>query len=158
MCDQAENNKAIVWCSNDYLGMSQNPSVVRFAHETIDKFGVGAGESRNIGGTSSLTCKLEKTIAEWLKTESALIFPTGFSSNDATLQCLIRLLDGLVVFSDENNHASIINAVRQSDVKREIFKHNDVQHLSVLLQKYPKIQKNSSSLNRFIRWMAMSRL
>lgn len=60
-CNQAKNNKVIVWCSNDYLGMSQNSSVVRFAHETIDKFGMGAGGSRNIGGTSSLTCELEKT-------------------------------------------------------------------------------------------------
>ena len=140
-CDQAKNNKAIVWCSNDYLGMSQNSSVVRFAHETIDKFGMGAGGSRNIGGTSSLTCELEKNIADWLKTESALIFPTGFSSNDATLQCLIRLLDDLVVFSDENNHASIINALCQSGAKQEIFKHNDVEHLTTLLQKYPKNTK-----------------
>ena len=140
-CDQAKNNKAIVWCGNDYLGMSQNSSVVKFAHETIDKFGMGAGGSRNIGGTSSLTCELEKNIADWLKTESALIFPTGFSSNDATLQCLIRLLDDLVVFSDENNHASIINALRQSGAKREIFKHNDVEHLTTLLQKYPKNTK-----------------
>lgn len=140
-CDQAKNNKAIVWCSNDYLGMSQNTSVVKFAHETIDKFGMGAGGSRNIGGTSSLTCELEKNIADWLKTESALIFPTGFSSNDATLQCLIRLLDDLIVFSDENNHASIINALRQSGAKREIFKHNDVEHLITLLQKYPKNTK-----------------
>ena len=140
-CDQAKNNKAIVWCSNDYLGMSQNTSVVKFAHETIDKFGMGAGGSRNIGGTSSLTCELEKNIADRLKTESALIFPTGFSSNDATLQCLIRLLDDLVVFSDENNHASIINALRQSGAKGEIFKHNDVEHLITLLQKYPKNTK-----------------
>lgn len=140
-CNQAKNNKVIVWCSNDYLGMSQNSSVVRFAHETIDKFGMGAGGSRNIGGTSSLTCELEKNIADWLKKESALIFPTGFSSNDATLQCLIRLLDDLVVFSDENNHASIINALRQSGAKREIFKHNDVEHLITLLQKYPKNTK-----------------
>lgn len=137
-CKQTKNNNVIVWRSNDYPSISQNTSVVGFISETIDKFGMGAGGSRNIGGTSSLTCELEKNIADWLKTESALIFPTGFSSNDATLQCLIRLLDDLVVFSDENNHASIINALRQSGAKREIFKHNGLQYLIKLLQEYPK--------------------
>lgn len=140
-CEHAKGQSAIVWCSNDYLGMSEHPRVIEAAHSAIDQFGIGAGGSRNIGGTSSIACQLEQEIASWLHKDAALIFPTGFSSNDATLQCLIRLLDDVVVFSDENNHASIINAIRATNAHREIFKHNDVEHLSHLLQKYPKDQK-----------------
>lgn len=141
VCNRAKDQSAIVWCSNDYLGMSQNSDVIRLAHEAIDKFGMGSGGSRNIGGTSSIVCRLEEDIANWLQKDSALLFPTGFSSNDATLQCLIRLLDDVVIFSDENNHASIINGIRATNVKREIFRHNGVDHLSDLLSNYPKDQK-----------------
>ena len=140
-CEQVKNNNVIVWRSNDYKIMSQNSSIVGFINEKIDNFGMGGGEVTNISGTSSLTFELEKSLADWLKTELILIFPTGVGSNDATLQCLIRSLDDLVVFSDKNNHASIINALRQSGAKREIFKHNDVEHLTTLLQKYPKNTK-----------------
>ena len=140
-CEQVKNNNVIVWRSNDYPRISQNSSVVGFINEKIDNFGMGAGGVRNISGTSSLTIELEKSIADWLKTELILIFPTGFGSKDAALQYSILLLDDLVVFSKKNNHAFIINAVRQSAETREIVKHNGVQYLITLLQKYPQKTK-----------------
>lgn len=127
----------VVWCSNDYLGMSQHPAVRQAMHEAIDSYGAGSGGSRNIGGTHGLYGELENSLAEWHSKEAALVFPTGFSSNEATLQCLLRQIPDCVVISDENNHASIINGIRSTQTERHIFKHNDVESLSNILAQYP---------------------
>ncbi|MEI2602805.1 5-aminolevulinate synthase [Erwinia aphidicola] len=135
--DDKKIQKVVVWCSNDYLNMSQHPSVISAMHHAIDEYGAGSGGSRNIGGNHSLYTHLEASIAQWHGKESALVFPTGYSSNDATLQCLLRLFDNSIVFSDEKNHASIISGIRSSLVTCKVFKHNDVQVLEKLLAEQP---------------------
>ncbi|OAJ33716.1 5-aminolevulinate synthase [Piscirickettsiaceae bacterium NZ-RLO1] len=117
--------------------MSQHPRVISAMSKAIGQHGAGSGGSRNIGGTHSYYLKLEKSIADWHGKELSLVFPTGYSSNDATLQCLLRMFDDCVVFSDELNHASIINGIRSTTVKRKIFKHNDVSCLEDLLAAEP---------------------
>ncbi|MGV8000767.1 5-aminolevulinate synthase [Photorhabdus temperata subsp. temperata] len=135
--DLENSEPVVVWCSNDYLGMSQHPVVVEAMHNAIDSFGAGSGGSRNIGGTHYHYEALESSLAEWHGKESALVFPTGYGSNDATLQCLLGLYENCMVFSDERNHASIINGIRCSKAERKIFRHNDTQHLEELLKKQP---------------------
>lgn len=127
-----------VWCSNDYLGMSTHPAVLEAMVQTAQQYGAGSGGSRNIGGHSDLHRALEENLADWHGKEAALSFPTGYGSNDATLQCLLRLLPDSVVFSDEKNHASIITGVRSAGTEKHVFKHNDVDHLRSLLRSYPK--------------------
>lgn len=129
--------KVVVWCSNDYLNMSQHPEVLNAMHEAIENHGAGSGGSRNIGGSHSYFKKLEESIAQWHGKEAALVFPTGYSSNDATIQCLLKLFKDGVVFSDVSNHASIINAICSSDVEKRVFKHNDVVDLDHLLGQEP---------------------
>ncbi|MER5946700.1 5-aminolevulinate synthase [Streptomyces sp. NPDC001904] len=126
-----------VWCSNDYLGMSQHPRVVDAMHQAIDEYGAGSGGSRNIGGTHAHYAALESAIAEWHGKQAALVFPTGYGSNDATLQCLLRILPDAVIISDELNHASIINGIRSTRAERAVFRHNDVAHLEELLSQQP---------------------
>ncbi|MEV8307119.1 5-aminolevulinate synthase [Streptomyces flavidovirens] len=126
-----------VWCSNDYLGMSQHPSVTAAMHQAIREYGAGSGGSRNIGGSHAHYVALETALPEWHRKERALVFPTGYGSNDATLQCLLRLLPDPVVFSDEKNHASIINGMRSTQAERAVFRHNDVRHLEELLSAQP---------------------
>lgn len=134
---EKESKPVVVWCSNDYLGMSQHTAVTDAMHDAIRSFGAGSGGSRNIGGTHHHYAALESSLADWHNKEAALVFPTGYGSNDATLQCLLRLFPNCIVFSDERNHASIINGIRSTQVKCEIFKHNDVNHLEILLSNYP---------------------
>ncbi len=133
-----KNNEPVtIWCSNDYLGMSQHPVVREAMHKAIDTYGAGAGGSRNIGGTHELFSELERCLADWHNKDAALVFPTGFSSNDATLQCLLRLLNDSVVISDQLNHASIINGICATSNERKIFLHNDIQNLEEILASYP---------------------
>lgn len=134
---QKDGQPVVVWCSNDYLGMSQHPVVTEAMHDAIRTFGAGSGGSRNIGGTHYHYAALESSLAEWHGKEAALVFPTGYGSNDATLQCLLRLFPNCIVFSDERNHASIINGIRSTQVERAIFRHNDVDHLEELLAAQP---------------------
>jgi 5-aminolevulinate synthase len=131
-----ETNKDVtMWCSNDYLGMGQDRGAIETMIYNISKFGVGAGGSRNIGGNNSIHLMLEKEMASLHNKESALIFSTGYSSNDVTLACLSRLLSDCVFISDEKNHASIINGLRQSsNAIKYIFKHNDMGHLESILK------------------------
>lgn len=103
-----------MWCSNDYLGMSQHPKVLDAMHRAVDEYGAGSGGSRNIGGTHAHYARLESSLADWHGKEAALVFPTGYGSNDATLQCLLRVLPDPYVVSDELNHASIINGIRST--------------------------------------------
>ncbi|AZT97650.1 MAG: 5-aminolevulinate synthase [Brevibacterium aurantiacum] len=135
--DHSSNKEVVVWCSNDYLGMSSHPDVMAAMTTAVTEYGVGSGGSRNISGNCELHRKLEAAIADWHGKEAALTFPTGYGSNDATLQCLLRFLPDVVVFSDEMNHASIINGIRATSAEKHVFRHNDVDHLRSLLAQYP---------------------
>ncbi|WP_028563462.1 5-aminolevulinate synthase [Paenibacillus pinihumi] len=136
--NQQEGRPVVVWCSNDYLGMSQHPKVLQAMHEAIDLYGAGSGGSRNIGGTHHYYAQLEASLAEWHGKEAALVFPTGYGSNDATIQCLTRIFPDCLILSDELNHASIINGISASKTDKLIFRHNDVRHLEQLLASVPK--------------------
>ncbi len=116
--------------------MSQNESVITAMTNALNDLGAGAGGSRNIGSSHKYFKMIEEEICDWHNKESALIFPTGYSSNDAALQGLLRTIPEMVVFSDEKNHASIINALRSVKNEVRIFKHNDVIHLEELLSDY----------------------
>ncbi|XP_019866110.1 5-aminolevulinate synthase, erythroid-specific, mitochondrial [Aethina tumida] len=131
-------NMITVWCSNDYLGMSCHPSVIESAKNALETYGSGAGGTRNISGNSTLHERLERSIAKLHNKEKALIFSSCFVANDATLFTLLRALPGCHVFSDQNNHASMIQGVRNSRVPKHIFRHNDCEHLEELLQTVDK--------------------
>ena len=126
-----------VWCSNDYLGMSQNAQVRAAMHEAIEEVGAGSGGTRNISGTTHYHVELEAELADLHGKEAALLFTSAYIANDATLSTLQRLLPGLVIFSDEKNHASMIEGIRRGGGDKHIFRHNDVEHLEELLKKVP---------------------
>ena len=123
-----------VWCSNDYLGMSQHPKVLAAMHAAIDTAGGGSGGTRNISGTTHFHVELEAELADLHGKPSALLFTSGFVSNDATLATLGKLLPGLVVFSDALNHASMIEGIRHGGVEKRVFRHNDVADLEAQLR------------------------
>ncbi len=130
--DESGNEKTIInWCSNDYLGMSQNEEILQEFTNTAKKFGVGAGGTRNISGHSSPIVILEKSLADLHNKQSALVFTSGYVSNMATIA---KLLPQCVIFSDQNNHASMIEGIKRSGAELQIFRHNDVAHLQELLQ------------------------
>ncbi|MFJ6616308.1 5-aminolevulinate synthase [Kitasatospora sp. NPDC091335] len=122
-----------VWCSNDYLGMGQHPRVLEAVHEAVARFGAGSGGSRNIGGTNHLHVELERELADWHGKDAALLFTSGYTANDGALTVLAGTPADTVVFSDELNHASIIDGLRHSGATKRIFRHNDVEHLARLL-------------------------
>ena len=129
-----KNNDIIVWCSNDYLGMGQHPFVIEAIERAMHEVGVGSGGTRNISGTNRYHILLEQEISNIHKKDSSLLFTSAYVANQSAINILGSKLKNCVIFSDEKNHASIINGIKGSKAEKKIFKHNDMIHLESLLK------------------------
>lgn len=136
--EDGTSRDVVVWCSNDYLGQGQNPLVLDAMHQAIEEAGSGSGGTRNISGTTRYHVELEQELADLHQKPAALLFTSGYVSNDATLSTLYQILPGLIVFSDQLNHNSMITGIRNGRGERHVFKHNDLADLERLLAAAPK--------------------
>ncbi len=132
--ENGEAREVTIWCSNDYLGMGQHPVVVNAAREALENSGAGAGGTRNISGTTRYHVELEQSMADLHGKEAALVFSSGYVSNEGSLGTLGKLLPGCIIFSDAANHASMIHGIRDSKAEKHVFRHNDLEHLEALLK------------------------
>ena len=135
--EDGAQRQVVVWCSNDYLGQGQNPVVTQAMKAAIDSAGSGSGGTRNIGGTTHWHVELEQQLADLHGKSGSLLFTSGYVANEAALSTLYKILPGLIVFSDELNHASMIAGIRHGGGERHVFRHNDLEHLEALLAAAP---------------------
>src|SRR5262249_62372144 len=129
--------QVVIWCSNDYLGMGQHPKVIGAMVETATSMGAGAGGTRNISGTNHPLVQLEQEIAQLHGKQAALVFTSGYVSNETGIATLAKLMPNCVIFSDAFNHNSMIEGVRRSGAEKKIFRHNDLAHLEEMLAAEP---------------------
>ncbi|PCI39133.1 MAG: 5-aminolevulinate synthase [Rhodospirillaceae bacterium] len=133
-CKNGDVKEITVWCSNDYMGMGQNPAAIKAMSDTAASYGVGAGGTRNISGTMHEHILLEQSLSDLHQKESALLFQSGWIANLTTLSTVASLIPGCVIVSDSKNHNSMIEGIRHSRAEKHIFRHNDLQDLENILK------------------------